>query len=85
MKPSEIVGTIVSVIFAAVVITIFASNPPLYRYWGSNLHRLSNLGIDELGAAIGRYVWRDLFPAMIAFLMLIIALILGVSALLRRE
>jgi hypothetical protein len=85
LKTTEIIGTIASVIFAAVVIVIFASNPPLYAYWGNNLNRLSNLGVSELGAAIGRYIWRELFPAMIAFLMVLIALILGVSALLRRE
>lgn len=85
MKTAEIIGTIASVTFAAVVIAIFASNPPLYAYWGNNIDRLSNLGVSELGVAISRYVWRELFPAMIAFLMVLIALILGASALLRRE
>lgn len=85
MKASEIIGTTASVIFAAVVIIIFASNPPLYYYWNENLSRLSNLGTNELGAIIGRYVWGELFPAMIAFLIVVIALILGVSALLRRD
>jgi len=85
LKTSEIIGTIASVIFAAVVIITFASNPPLYAYWGNNIYRLSNFEVGELGVAIGKYVWGDLFPALFAFLMVIIALMFGVSTLLRRE
>jgi len=85
LKTSEIIGTTASVIFAAIIIIIFASNPPLYIYWNENLNRLSNLGINELGSVIGRYIWMELLPAVIGFLMVIIALIFGASALLRRE
>lgn len=85
MKTSEVIGTTASVIFAAIIIIIFASNPPLYVYWNENLNRLSNLGVNELGSVISRYVWRELLPAVIAFLMVIIALVFGASALLRRE
>ncbi len=85
MKLSEAIGTAASIVFAATVMILFASKPPLYAYWNENLGRISSLKAGDLGLVISKHIWTELFPALIGFLMVIIALILGVSALLRRE
>lgn len=72
-------------VFAAVLLLNFASTPPLYRYWGENLGRLTTYRIGELGRAIGDYIWVGFFPAVMGFLLVILTLILGLSALLRGD
>ena len=85
VKASELIGTVASIIFAAVILLSFASNPPLYAYWGDSVQRLAKIDMASLGTAIGDYIWVNFFPALMGLLMVVITLILGLSALLRGD
>lgn len=84
MRLAEVLGSAAAIILASILFTVLAGEPPAYRFWGDGLLRLIKPEFYTLGREVGNYIYRSLFPALIAFGLLLLTLALGVSALLRR-
>lgn len=83
MKLNEVVGVLATVVFSALFITSLATRPLLYDYWGENLSRLVRGGIEEVGRALSDYVWGGFFPALTGVIVILLAIVVGLSSLLR--
>ncbi len=83
MRVSEIIGTLSSVLFAALFISSLAVRPPIYAYWGENTERILSGGLQELGTVLSDYLLGVFFPALTGVIIVVIGIIIGVSMLLR--
>ena len=85
MRVAEVVGAVTTVLLSVVFFYSLSGSPPVYRFWGENTQRLVAPGFMELARDIGGYMWGSLFPAFVAFGLVILTLALGLTALLVRD
>ncbi len=85
MKFAELLGSVSTIVLAFVLIYSFATSPPVYERWNDATSRLITPSAIESGKAISIYIWRDLFPAIIALAIALLAFIMALVVLLRRE
>ncbi len=83
MRASEVLGIVVSALFAALFISSLAARPPMYEYWGVNMGRFVSGGLQELGTVLSDYLLGGFFPALTGVIIIVVSIILGVSMLLR--
>ncbi|MEM3031634.1 MAG: hypothetical protein QW756_07500 [Nitrososphaerota archaeon] len=84
MRLAEVLGGAAALILAGIMFSALAGEPPAYRFWGDGLLRLVRPDFNTLSREIGNYIYGGLFPAFIAFGLVLLTLALGISALLRR-
>ncbi len=85
MRAAEVIGAVTTVLLAVVFFYSLAGKPPVYTFWDESSQRLVSPGFMELARDIGNYMWGSLFPAFIAFGLVILTLAFGLTALLTRE
>jgi len=85
MRAAEIIGAVTTILLAIVFFYSLSGEPPVYRFWDGVTQRLIMPGFTELARDIGNYMWGSLFPAFIAFGLVILTLAFGLTALLTRE
>jgi len=85
MRKAEVIGAATTILLAIVFFYSLSGNPPVYKFWGDTSGRLVSPSFLELAVDIGNYMWGSLFPAFIAFGLVILTLALGLTALLTRE
>ncbi len=85
MKHIELLGSISTLVLAIVILYSFATNPPVYERWNDAASRLIAPSALESGKAISVYIWEDLFPAMVALAIALLAFVMALVVLLRRE
>jgi hypothetical protein len=83
MRASEVLGIVVSALFAVLFISSLAAKPPMYEYWGLNMGRVVSVGLQELGTVLSDYLLGGFFPALTGVIIIVVSIILGVSMLLR--
>ncbi|MEM0445516.1 MAG: hypothetical protein QXO86_05060 [Nitrososphaerota archaeon] len=83
MRLNEVIGVLATVVFSALFITSLATRPLLYDYWAENLGRVVRGSFDDVGRALSQYVWGDFFPALTGVIVLLLAIVVGLSSLLR--
>lgn len=84
MKLYEVFGSISAIIFALILFFSLASNPPIHSAWMRGAEELMPPDLGAIGEAISLYLWVNLYPALVAFIMVAVAFAVALVALLRR-
>lgn len=84
MKPYQVFGSIITVIFAMILFFTLASNPPIHVGWVRDTEGLISQNLDLIGKAVSRYLWENLYLAFLGLVLVVVALALSIVALLRR-
>lgn len=87
MRLAEALGSSVSILlFLALLYSLAISQfkPPKLVKEELVMKRLIEIDIGKLGLYIGSYAWNNFFPILIAFTLVLLTLVLGIVALLRR-
>ncbi|MCS7136579.1 MAG: hypothetical protein RMJ14_05575 [Nitrososphaerota archaeon] len=85
MRYVELLGSLSTLVLAAVILYSFATSPPVYKGWDDATGRLIVPNALESGKAISIYIWEDLFPAVVALAIALLAFVMALVVLLRRE
>jgi hypothetical protein len=85
MKRTELLGSISTLVLAIAILYSFATSPPTDEHWNDATSRLIMPSALESGKAISIYIWEDLFPAVIALVIALLAFVMALVVLLRRE
>ncbi len=85
MRYVELLGSISTLVLAAILLYSFATSPPVYEYWNDAAARLVAPNALESGKAISIYIWEDVFPAIVALAIAFLAFVMALVVLLRRE
>lgn len=85
MKSIEIIGSISTIILAAIILYVIVGKPPIYENWTKiAMDRLVPAGFIDSGRAISITIWNDLFLALLGLSIAIISFTIVIIALLRR-
>lgn len=85
MRSVEIIGSISTIILAALLLYTIVGRPPVYENWmEAVMNRLTPVDFIHSGKAISAIIWESLFPALIGLVIAILALTLALVGLLRR-
>ncbi|MEM0090263.1 MAG: hypothetical protein QXF84_02820 [Nitrososphaerota archaeon] len=85
MKYMELLGSVSTLVLAIVILYSFATSPPVYKQWNDATSRLIAPSALESGKVISIYIWEDLFPAVVALAIALLAFVMALVVLLRRE
>ncbi|MEM1943309.1 MAG: hypothetical protein QXO30_05160 [Candidatus Caldarchaeum sp.] len=85
MRLAEVLGSAAVLVLAFVLFSALASSSPAYKFWGEGLSRLVPAEPGPLWRDVTSYLYGGLFPAFIAFGLVLLTLVIGLSAMLRRE
>ncbi len=83
MRVSELIGSITSIFFAFILFFSLASNPPIHIAWKRTSELIAPGDLQLLGASMAEYIWRNLFPALVALILVAVALAVSLYTLLR--
>lgn len=83
MRLSEVLGIFATALFSALFLTSLATRPLLYEYWGENLRRVINGGLEDVGRVLSDYVWGGFFPVLTGVIVMLLAIVVGLVSLLR--
>jgi hypothetical protein len=84
MRAAEVLGAVATVALAFIVLSALAGQSPAYGYWREESGRLVQSDFLTLWRSISSLLFGSLFPLFIAFGLVLLTLVLGISALLRR-
>ncbi len=85
MRFAEILGAVTAVLLAFIVFSALAGPSPAYKFWGDSINRLVPADPDTLWRSISSTLYGQLFPLFIAFGLVLLTLVIGLSAMLRKE
>jgi len=84
MRKAEVLGAVTTVALAFMVLSALAGQSPAYSYWRDEAGRLVQSEFAALWRSVSSLLFGTLFPLFIAFGLVLLTFVLGLSALLRR-
>ncbi|MEM0350100.1 MAG: hypothetical protein QXE96_03780 [Candidatus Caldarchaeum sp.] len=85
MRLAEVLGAITAILLAFVVFSALAGPSPAYRYWADDGQRLVPAEPNAEWRAISTILFGGFFPLFVSFGLVVLTLVIGLSALLRRD
>ncbi|MEM1945946.1 MAG: hypothetical protein QW614_01600 [Candidatus Caldarchaeum sp.] len=85
MRLAEVLGACAALFLAFVVFSALAGPSPAYKFWGDNSARLVPADPATIWRNVSATLFGGLFPLFIAFGLVLLTLVIGLSAMLRRE
>ncbi|MEM2333223.1 MAG: hypothetical protein QXK69_02540 [Candidatus Caldarchaeum sp.] len=85
MRLAEVLGAGTAIFLAFLVFSALAGPSPAYRFWGDNSARLVQAEPATLWRNVSTMLFSNLFPLFIAFGLVLLTLVIGLAAMLRRE
>ncbi|MDW7978763.1 MAG: hypothetical protein RMK31_07815 [Candidatus Caldarchaeum sp.] len=85
MRLAEVLGSLAALILAFVLFSALAGSSPAFIFWDGSVERLVPSEPDALWRGVTSYLYGGLFPAFLAFGLVLLTLVVGLSAMLRGE
>ncbi|MEM0441269.1 MAG: hypothetical protein QXF45_07295 [Candidatus Caldarchaeum sp.] len=85
MRIAEVLGAATAVFLAFVVFSALAGPSPAYRFWGAEVDRAVRADPSTVWQNISNLLYGSLFPLFIAFGLVVLTIVVGLTAMLRKE
>lgn len=85
MRLAEVLGAVTAVALAFVVFSALTGPSPAYLFWGEETQRLVPAEPAAVWRVVSNFLFGQLFPLFIAFGLVVLTLVIGLTAMLRKE
>ncbi|MCS6784791.1 MAG: hypothetical protein RMI43_06330 [Candidatus Caldarchaeum sp.] len=85
MKVAEVLGAATAIFLAFIVFSALAGPTPAYRFWNSEMERAVPADPNTIWRNVSILLYGGLFPLFIAFGLVVLTLVVGLSAMLKKE